>query len=237
MKLGVNVDHVATIRQARMGREPDPVTAAALAELSGADGIVVHLREDRRHIQERDVRLLRETIQTRLDLEMAATDEMCRFACEIKPEMATLVPERREELSTEGGLDVCALREKIAHVVARLQEQGILVALFIDPEAAQMEAAKAVSADLVEVHTGRYANASGKAQAAELRQIVESVQRASELGLGVNAGHGLNYANVAPIARIPGIVELNIGHSIISRSVLLGISASVREMKVCIDQA
>ena len=236
-RLGVNVDHVATIREARKGREPDPVTAAALAELAGAEGIVVHLREDRRHIQERDVRILRETIQSKLDLEMAATDEMCQIACEIKPELVTLVPERRVELTTEGGLDVGSMQDKIKRVIDRLHEKDIIVALFIDPEAGQIKAAKAVSSDFIEIHTGRYANATGKAESVELHQIIQSAKFAASLGLGVNAGHGLDYPNVALIAQIPEIVELNIGHSIISRAVLVGISSAVREMKARIDQA
>jgi len=235
-KLGVNVDHVATLREARKGQEPDPVTAAALAELAGAEGIVVHLREDRRHIQERDVNILRETIQTKLDLEMAATKEMCQFACDIQPELVTLVPERREELTTEGGLDVFSMQDKIKKIIDCLHEKDIIVALFIDPEAAQIEAAKATSADFIEIHTGRYANASAKAQAFELQEIIQAATLADKLGLGVNAGHGLDYVNVSKIAQIPEIVELNIGHSIISRALLVGISAAVREMKARIDQ-
>lgn len=236
-KLGVNVDHVATIREARKGREPDPVTAASLAELAGADGVVVHLREDRRHIQERDVRILRETIQTKLDLEMAATGEMVQIASEVRPELVTLVPERREELTTEGGLNVLSTQSNIKKVICRLHEQDILVALFIDPEADQIRAASRVSVDLIEIHTGRYANTTGKAKEAELHQIIKSAKLAADLGLGVNAGHGLDYANAALIAQIPEIVELNIGHSIISRAVFVGMASAVREMRSRINQA
>lgn len=231
VKLGVNVDHVATLREARKGASPEPVTAAALAELAGADGIVVHLREDRRHIQDRDVRILREVIQTRLCLEMAATDEMVRIASEIQPELVSLVPERRAELTTEGGLDVLSAQESLFGVIETLHAAGIAVALFVDPEANQIKAAQKVAADFVEIHTGAYANAVGTARRACLNDIIESAKLAVSLGLRVNAGHGLDYTNVLPIAGIAEVEELNIGHSIIARAVLVGITSAVSEMK------
>ncbi|MFQ5596928.1 MAG: pyridoxine 5'-phosphate synthase [Nitrospiria bacterium] len=232
-KLGVNVDHVATLREARKGSAPDPIAAAVLAELAGADGIVVHLREDRRHVQERDVRILRETIQTKLDLELAATEEMVRIASKIKPDFVTFVPERREELTTEGGLDVVATEPALRRAIEFLHEKEIAVALFLDPVPYQIEAAHKLSVDMIELHTGRYANArpNSKDQSAECHQIMESAKFASQLGLSVNAGHGLDYHNVTQIAQVPIIEELNIGHSIISRAVLVGIEAAVREMK------
>lgn len=237
VKLGVNIDHVATVREARKGASPDPVTAASMAELAGADGIVVHLREDRRHIQDRDVRILRDVVQTRLCLEMAATDEMVRIAAEIKPALVSLVPERRAELTTEGGLDVLSVQESLSKVIEALHSHGIIVALFIDPEAKQIKAAQKVSADFIEIHTGRYANAAEKTWRTHLNDIIESARFAASLGLRVNAGHGLNYNNVLPIARIPEIEELNIGHSIVSRAVLLGMVAAVSEMKALIRSA
>ena len=227
--LGVNVDHVATIRQARGGREPDPVTAAALAELAGADGITVHLREDRRHIQDRDVRVLRETIQTRLNLEMAATSEMVGLAREIGPECVTLVPEKRQELTTEGGLDVLACPD-LPQTVATLQASGILVSLFVDPDPDQVRAAHAAKADAVEIHTGSYCEAAAGEQAGELDKIGAAVTAARELGLVVNAGHGLNYRNIRPVLQFRDIQEYNIGHSIIARAILVGLSTAVREM-------
>lgn len=230
-RLGVNIDHVATLREARKAKEPDPVAAAVLAELAGADGIVVHLREDRRHIQDRDLRLLRETIRTKLDLEMAATEEMARIALEIKPEMVTLVPERRQELTTEGGLNVVSYREEIQKVIDLLKQGEILVSLFIDPDPTQIKGAHKVSADLIEIHTGKYANSRGKERQGELHQIMEAAKLASKLGMGVNAGHGLDYTNVTAVSQIPEIEELNIGHSIISRAVLVGMAQAVREMK------
>lgn len=230
-RLGVNVDHIATVREARKGAEPDPVAAAILAELAGADGIVVHLREDRRHIQDRDVRILRETIRTQLDLEMAATEEMVMIALGIKPALVTLVPERRQELTTEGGLNVVSSRGELEKVIGLLHEGEIIVSLFVDPDPTQIKGAHQVSADRVEIHTGPYANSRGSAQKAELHQIMEAAKLASKLGMGVNAGHGLDYMNVAAIAQIPEIEELNIGHSIISRAVLVGIESAVREMK------
>lgn len=237
--LGVNVDHIATLREARKGKEPDPVMAASIAELAGADGIVVHLREDRRHIQERDVRILRKSIQSKLDLEMAATDEMLQIAREIKPELVTLVPERREELTTEGGLDVIACIQGLKRAIDHLHESGILVALFIDPEAKQIETAAELGTDCIEIHTGRYANAllHSSEQKNELGCIIAAAQQAVKCGLSVNAGHGLDYRNVIPIAQIPEIEELNIGHSIISRAALLGMNTAVRDMKSLISGA
>ncbi len=229
-KLSVNIDHVATIRQARGGTEPDPVTAAAFSELAGADGITVHLREDRRHIQDRDVMLLRRTIQTRLNLEMAATEEMVGIALKVVPHSATLVPERRQELTTEGGLDVVRHRQSLAPQIELLQQAGILVSLFVDPDLEQLKASARLKADFVEVHTGAYCEARGKDQAAQLAKLEQAIMAARKLGLGVNAGHGLNYRNIVPLARISGIEEFNIGHSIVSRAVLVGMDRAVREM-------
>ncbi|MBW1708539.1 MAG: pyridoxine 5'-phosphate synthase [Deltaproteobacteria bacterium] len=230
--LSVNVDHIATLRQARGGKEPDPVTAAAMAELAGADGIIVHLREDRRHIQDRDVRLLRETIKTKLNLEMAATEEMLGIAREILPEMSTLVPEKREELTTEGGLNVAVQEKEIARAVTALQEAGILVSLFIDADSRQVEAAKAAGADFVEIHTGHYADAETEDEANRLfTGISEAIKLAAALGLRVNAGHGLNYTNIKRFVGLEAEVEeYSIGHSILSRAVLVGIDQAVREM-------
>lgn len=230
--LGVNIDHVATIRQARRTVEPDPVAAAAIAELAGADGITVHLREDRRHMQDRDVHILRQTVRTHLNLEMAATEEMVAIALQVNPDYVTLVPERREEVTTEGGLDIVGQRERMAIVVATLQDAGIPVSLFIDADPRQIEASAAVQAQFIELHTGRYAEAKGDAALAEeLEGIRKGCAEAIGLGLRVNAGHGLTYQNVYPIAQIPGIEELNIGHSLISRAVLVGLDRAVREMK------
>jgi len=231
MRLAVNIDHVATLREARGGVEPDPVTAAQLCELAGADGIVCHLREDRRHINDRDLRLLRETIKTKLDLEMAATDEIVRIATETLPELATLVPERRQELTTEGGLDVRGNRHRLRDVVQELQRHEIEVSLFIDPLPEQVEAAREVGADKIEVHTGEYANARTERQQEELLEVVRSVAvMAKDLGLGVNAGHGLNYLNVVPVRRIAEIGEVSIGHAIIARAVFVGMERAVKEM-------
>jgi len=235
MILGVNVDHVATVRQARLGLDPDPVTAAALALLGGADGITVHLREDRRHIQDRDVKMLRETVTCELNLEMAATEEMVRIALEIRPEMVTLVPEKRLELTTEGGLDVIGQKELIKKTVAKIREAGIPVSLFINPNILDVEISKETGADMVELHTGLYANAKGSTARDELHRIFEAVKIAGNYGLSVNAGHGLNYMNVREIASIEGLRGLYIGHSIISRAVLVGIERSVREMKYLIE--
>lgn len=229
-KLGVNVDHVATLRQARGGHEPDPVTAAALAELAGADGITVHLREDRRHIQDRDVMILRRTLQTRLNLEMAATEEMVGVALKVVPATVTLVPERRQELTTEGGLDVLRHRQALGSQIELLQQAGILVSLFVDPDLEQIKASARLKADYIEIHTGAYSEAADRQQAGALAKIEQAVAAAAKFGLGVNAGHGLNYQNVRPIARIRGIEEFNIGHSIICRAVLVGMDRAVREM-------
>ncbi len=231
-KLGVNIDHVATVRQARRGVEPDPVHAAVLAELGGADGITIHLREDRRHIQDRDVKLLREMVKVPLNLEMAASDEIIEIAMQVRPEMSTLVPEKREELTTEGGLDVKANRARVADAVRKLKDTGIFVSLFIDADFDQVKESKKVGADAIEIHTGRYADARTYEESQkEFEKIFESCRLAHKLGLTVNAGHGLNYQNVRQIAKIKEIYELNIGHSIISRAVLMGIERAVREMK------
>ncbi|MCU0879001.1 MAG: pyridoxine 5'-phosphate synthase [Pirellulaceae bacterium] len=230
-ELGVNIDHVATIRQARRTYEPDPVAAAVLCELAGADSITVHLREDRRHIQDRDVRILRETVATRLNLELAVAEEIVGIACEIRPDQATIVPEKREEITTEGGLDVAAHRAATERAIQRLKSAGIHVSLFLDPDPAQIELAAELGADAVELHTGQYALARGAAQNEQLVALVSAGKRIVELGMGLHAGHGLNYHNVTPVARIPHMHELNIGHSIISRAVLVGMERAVREMK------
>lgn len=230
-KLGVNVDHVATVRQARGIKEPDPVIAAIIAELAGADSIVVHLREDRRHIQERDIKILRDIITTKLNLEMAATDLMVKFALSLKPDQATLVPERREELTTEGGLNVIENKEYLASVINILQDAGIVVNLFIDPDIAQIKTAAKIKVMAIELHTGNYANAKTPQQAQEeLERLEDSASFALKQGLIVNAGHGLNYQNVVPVASIHGIEELNIGHSIVARAILVGMDVAVREM-------
>lgn len=236
--LGVNIDHVATVRQARGGAEPDPVAAAVLAELGGADGITIHLREDRRHIQDRDLRLLRQTVKTKLNLEMAATDEMVRIALEVKPEMCTLVPEKRQELTTEGGLDVRFNLELITEAVDRLQDGGIIVSLFVDPDTDQIKAANKADADCIEIHTGSFAEARHwRQQEQELTKIDNAVRLAKKLGMGVNAGHGLTYSNIKKMAAIGGIEEFNIGHSIIARAVLVGLERAVREMVELIKYA
>ena len=230
-RLGVNIDHIATIRQARGGTEPDPVSAAAMAELAGADGITIHLREDRRHIQDRDLKLLRQTVQTRLNLEMAATVEMVNIALTVRPEMCTLVPEKRQELTTEGGLEVRLNMEAIADTVRKLQDGGIAVSLFIDPDPDQVKAVSKLEADYIEIHTGAFADArSWKKEEAELEKISNAMKLAAKLGLGVNAGHGLNYTNIRKITSLGGIEEYNIGHSIISRAVLVGLDKAVRDM-------
>lgn len=231
MRLAVNVDHVATLRQARGGKEPDPVEAALVAERAGSEGVVCHLREDRRHIQDDDVRRLRAKIGTRLDLEMAAVDEIIQFAREVVPDLATLVPERRQELTTEGGLDVRAHLEHITAVVLQLHEKGIVVSLFVDPVPHQIEAAKASGADKIEIHTGEYANARNDSdRRRHLRQIAEIAELGKRLGLGVNAGHGLNYENVLPIVRIPHIEEVSIGHAIVARAIFAGMERAVSDM-------
>ena len=230
--LGVNIDHIATIRQARRTVEPDPVAAAVLAELAGADGITVHLREDRRHIQERDVRLLRQTVRTHLNLEMAATDEMVAIALDIKPDYVTLVPEKREEVTTEGGLDIVGQIARIKEVVNKLQSVDIPVSLFIDPDVAQIEASVKVQAKFIELHTGRYAEAKNEtSRMQELAVLTSGCEQAIQAGLRVNAGHGLTYWNVYPLACLPGMEELNIGHSIVSRAAFVGMGIAVREMK------
>jgi pyridoxine 5-phosphate synthase len=237
IRLGVNVDHVATVRQARRGDVPDPVEAALLAERAGADGITVHLREDRRHIQERDVMLLRERAKTKLNLEMAATPAMVAWAEKLRPDDACLVPEKREELTTEGGLDVVAHREKVRQAVQRLQARGIQVSVFINPARDQIEASKEIGTRAIEIHTGTYCNLAGSERKKELEGIATAAALACHLDLEVHAGHGLNYDNVLPIAGIPEIVELNIGHSIIARAVLVGIDQAVREMKELLIKA
>ncbi|MBP0000645.1 MAG: pyridoxine 5'-phosphate synthase [Cyanobacteria bacterium SID2] len=230
--LGVNIDHIATIRQARQTTEPDPVAAAVLAELGGADGITTHLREDRRHIQDRDVYLLRQTVSTHLNLEMAATDEMLKIALDLKPDYITLVPERREEVTTEGGLDVAGQRERLIDFVGQLQRSGIPVSLFVDAEDAQLEACASTQAQFVELHTGQYAEAKTEAERArELDILTKGCAFAIELGLRVNAGHGLTYRNVYPVACIAGMEELNIGHTIVSRAALVGLERAVCDMK------
>ncbi len=237
-RLHVNIDHVATLRQARGTPFPDPVAAAVLVELAGGDGITVHLREDRRHIQERDVRLLKETVSTFLNLEMAATEQMVNIAREIQPDAVCLVPEKREELTTEGGLDVQGNFERISQVCASLEDVGVLVSLFIEPELSQIEAAGRSGAPFVEIHTGRYADAKDSAdRQRQLAIIRDAVRAAQDLGLRVNAGHGLNYHNTAAVAAIPGVEELNIGHAIICRAVLVGLESAVREMKQLLQTA
>lgn len=230
--LGVNIDHVATIRQARATTEPDPIAAAVMAELAGADGITAHLREDRRHIQERDVRLLRQIVRTHLNLEMAATPEMVNIALDLKPDYVTLVPERRQEITTEGGLDVVGQFTSLKDVVTTLQANQIPVSLFIDPNPEQIQASADTGALFIELHTGVYAEAKNESiRKQELQHLIESTAWARELGLRVNAGHGLTYENVVPVAHIPGLEELNIGHSIISRAVLLSMERAVQDMK------
>jgi pyridoxine 5-phosphate synthase len=238
LRLGVNVDHVATLRQARGTAYPDPLAAALAAEKAGADSITVHLREDRRHIQEHDVRAIIAAMSTRLNLEMAVTDAMLDFACDVRPADCCLVPERRAELTTEGGLDVAAQPAKIEAACARLAASGIRVSLFVDPEPRQLEVAAACGAPVVELHTGAYANAADeKTRRGELRRVREAADHASSLGLVVHAGHGLNYDNVQDIARLGPIVELNIGHAIIARAVFDGLSAAVSEMKHLMTEA
>jgi pyridoxine 5-phosphate synthase len=231
LELGVNIDHVATLRQARKTYEPDPVAAAVLCELAGADAITIHLREDRRHIQDRDLRVLRETCTIELNLELSVADEIVGIACQVKPDQATIVPERREEVTTEGGLDVVAHRAATKKAIDRLRAAGIFVSLFLDPEPQQIELAKELAADAVELHTGQYALARGPAQHEQLVALTNAGRLVSDLGLHLHAGHGLNYHNVVPVARIPKMRELNIGHSIVSRAVLVGMERAVREMK------
>jgi pyridoxine 5-phosphate synthase len=236
-RLGVNVDHVATLRQVRRAAYPDPVAAVVLAELAGADQITIHLREDRRHVQDRDLQVLRRTVTTRLNLEMAATQEMVRTAYEVKPDMATLVPERREELTTEGGLDVVGGRE-VRKVVKTLRDAEIEVSLFIDPDLDQVKAAHRAEADAVEFHTGRYCEARlASDRRREMNRLLDACKASAKLGLKVAAGHGLNYQNVIPVAAIGEVEELNIGHAIVARAVLVGMERAVREMKELIARA
>jgi pyridoxine 5-phosphate synthase len=245
IELGVNIDHVATLRQARMTYEPDPVWAAVEAHLGGADGITVHLREDRRHIQDTDVRRLREMTQVKLNLEMAATDEMIGIACALKPEMAMLVPEGRHEITTEGGLDVLAQESQLKQVIARLADAGIVTSVFIDADVAQIEAAARIGASVCEIHTGPYAHAfhargrdaEAPSVLAELDKVRQAGKAVRDLGMRFNAGHALNYYNIAPIARLAGVRELHIGHAIVSRSVFVGLREAVREMKSLMREA
>jgi pyridoxine 5-phosphate synthase len=231
MRLSINIDHVATLRQARGGTEPDPVAAAQLCELAGADGIVCHLREDRRHINDRDLRLLRETVKSKLDLEMAATEEIIRIAVATKPELATLVPERRAELTTEGGLDVVGQKRALHDVVLELQGNGIEVSLFIDPFPEQIEAAHEIGSNTIEIHTGAYAAArTGRDQQTLLERVQGAARMASRLGMKVHAGHGLHYLNILPLRGIAEIAEVSIGHAIITRAVMVGMDRAVREM-------
>ncbi|AGA29727.1 pyridoxine 5'-phosphate synthase [Singulisphaera acidiphila] len=237
-RLGVNIDHVATLRQARGGKEPDPVWAAALAELAGADGITIHLREDRRHIQDRDLRLLRETVNVRLNLELSVDPAIIAIAIETRPDQVTLVPERRAELTTEGGLDVVGHRDRVAEAIKRCLDAGLEVSLFIDPDPAQVELSAELGAQAVELHTGRYADAATDAEhARELTALMNAGRITVARGLKLHAGHGLNYLNVGHVARLEGMTELNIGHSIISRAVFVGLERAVREMKDCLSRS
>lgn len=229
--LGVNIDHVATLRQARRGRYPDPLYAALLAEEAGADSITLHLREDRRHIQDRDVTMMREALQTRMNLEMAVTEEMIRIAQKVLPQDCCLVPESRQEVTTEGGLNILGQSARVADTCRALGSSGIRVSLFIDPDPAQIEAAQRAGAPVIELHTGAYADATGAAQAREFERLRVAAKLAASLGLVVNAGHGLNYHNVAPVAAIPEIIELNIGHAIVARSIVDGLAKAVSDMK------
>jgi pyridoxine 5-phosphate synthase len=237
LDLGVNIDHVATLRQARGSSYPDPLSAALIAEKSGADSITLHLREDRRHIQDRDVHALKAAMQTHMNLEMAVTEEMLAIASEINPSDCCLVPEKREELTTEGGLDVAAQLEKVSDACSRLAGQGIRVSLFIDPDERQLDAAVKAGAPVVELHTGTYADCDGDTQQAELERVVAAASYGQQIGLIVNAGHGLHYENVTAIARIPEIIELNIGHAIIAQSVFDGLGAAVSNMKRLMNEA
>lgn len=230
-KLSVNIDHIATVRQARRGIEPDPIYAAVLAELAGCDGIIVHLREDRRHIQLRDLELLKKIVKTRLNLEMAATEGMIKIALKIVPDLATFVPEKREELTTEGGLEVASNQIRIARAIERLHKKNIPVSLFVNPDVKQIEASKSVGADFVEIHTGIYSEAKSEwAMDREFKRIAMVLNKAVDLGLRVNAGHGLNYKNIKPLLSLKGIDEFSIGHSIVAKAVLVGMEQAVREM-------
>ena len=234
-ELGVNIDHVATVRQARKTYEPDPVWAAAMAELGGADGITIHLREDRRHIQDRDLRVLRETVTIKLNLELACVDEILEIACQVLPDQATLVPERREEITTEGGLDVVGNLDAVRRACDQLAAAGIAVSLFLDPSPRQIEAAADIGVQAVELHTGQYALARGPELQQQLQQLIDAGRCVRQAGMALHAGHGLNYHNVVPVARIDDMHELNIGHSIISRAIMTGLERAVREMKQLID--
>ncbi|MFM8573541.1 MAG: pyridoxine 5'-phosphate synthase [Pirellula sp.] len=235
VELGVNIDHVATVRQARRTVEPDPVAAAVLAELGGADSITIHLREDRRHIQDRDVRILAQTLRTKMNFELCCAEEIVQIALSVNPQQATLVPEKRQEVTTEGGLDLRLRSVELTRAIGLLKDAGILVSLFIDPDDEQVRIAKELGVEAVELHTGQYAEARGEAQAHELRRLELASQLVNDLGLKLHAGHGLTYQNVRPIASIPGMRELNIGHSIVSRAVLVGMKEAVREMKLLLN--
>jgi pyridoxine 5-phosphate synthase len=238
MKFTLNVDHVATLRNVRGEELPDPVTFALMAEQYGVDGIVVHLREDRRHITDRDVRLLKEMITTKLDLEMSAEDEIIEIACEVQPELATLVPEKRQELTTEGGLNVLDNIDKIKSAIERLHEHDIPVSLFVEPDLNQIDAAAEISADIIEIHTGNYANAPTEDEMVEeLDRITEAAAHAKKLGMGVNAGHGLNYINMKDFINVPNIDEVSIGHAIIARAVFVGLEQAVKEMLLLVEGA
>ena len=237
ISLGVNIDHVATLRQARRGRHPDPVHAALTAEIAGADSITLHLREDRRHIQDHDVRALRGLLHTRMNLELAVTDEMLAIAAEVRPADCCFVPERRQEITTEGGLDVTAQAARVRDATTRLRQAGVRVALFIDPDARQVEAAAHAGAPVIELHTGAYAEAAGASAATELERLRAAARLGSSLGLEVHAGHGLNYRNVQPVAALREIVELNIGHALIAHALFVGLPAAVREMKALMAAA
>ena len=231
MRLAINIDHIATLRNARGGKEPDPIEAAKICEEAGAEGIVCHLREDRRHIKDEDVYLLRRTVRTKLDLEMAATDEIVAIALEVKPELVTFVPERRQELTTEGGLDVQADKQHLQDVIKAFHQQKIEVSLFVDPVPAQIETSKEIGADMIEIHTGEYAEAATERdQRAQLARVQKAARLARSLGMGVNAGHGLNYLNIMPIVAIQEIDEVSIGHAVISRALVVGLDRAVREM-------
>lgn len=237
-KLCVNVDHVATVRQARMTNEPDPVAAALIAERSGAIGITIHLREDRRHIQDRDLRLMRDVVRGKLNLEMAPVEEMREIALKIRPDQATLVPERREEITTEGGLDAAGQVGRLAEIVGPIRQAGIPVSMFIDPHASQVEASQELGAQYVELNTAAYSEAKNQEEAAaELEHLREAAEKAHGLGLGVHAGHGLTYLNVGPVVKLPHLEELNIGHSIVSHSVFVGFERAVREMAELVERS
>ena len=236
MRLGINIDHIASLRELRKSNEPEPVFAAGICELAGADGIVVHLREDRRHIKDRDLSFLRETVKTKLNLEMSINKEIVEIACKVVPDQATLVPERRQELTTEGGLDVVSLKKKVKEVVSKLHSENIVTSLFIEPKKKQIKASKSVGADFIELHTGRYANSKDEAEFnRNLSDIKEATLYAHKIGLGVNLGHGLDYKNVAAVCKIKYIHELNIGYSIICRAVTVGLGQAVRQMRRLID--